>query len=84
MSEVRLTLAFDIYGTLVDPHAMEVHVGPLFGSQAKKASETWRDKQIEYSFRRALMERYVDFNTCTAQALGYVSELLGVALSAAD
>jgi hypothetical protein len=26
----------------------------------------------------------VDFNTCTAQALGYVSELLGVALSAAD
>jgi 2-haloacid dehalogenase len=57
MSEVRLTLAFDIYGTLVDPHAMEVHLEPLFGSQAKKASETWRDKQIEYSFRRALMER---------------------------
>jgi 2-haloacid dehalogenase len=84
MSEAKLTLAFDIYGTLVDPNGMEVHLEPFFGSQTKKTSEIWRDKQIEYSFRRALMERYVDFDACTAQALVYVSELLGVALSAAD
>ena len=84
MSEAKLTLAFDIYGTLVDPNGMEEHLEPFFGSQAKKTSEIWRDKQIEYSFRRALMERYVDFDACTAQALVYVCELLGVALSAAD
>src|ERR1700680_2391906 len=84
MSEASLTLAFDIYGTLVDPHGMEVHLRPLFGSQAKKASEIWRDKQIEYSFRRALMGRYVDFDACTAQALIYVSQLLGLTLSAVD
>jgi 2-haloacid dehalogenase len=84
MSEAKPILAFDIYGTLVDPNGMEVHLEPFFGSQAKKACEIWRDKQVEYSFRRALMERYVDFDACTAQALVYVGELLGVALSAAN
>jgi 2-haloacid dehalogenase len=84
MSGAKLTLAFDIYGTLVDPIGMEVHLEPFFGSQAKKTSEMWREKQIEYSFRRALMERYVDFDACTAQALAYVSAMMGVALSAAD
>ncbi len=84
MSEAKLTLAFDVYGTLVDPHGMEVHLQPFFGAQAKQASEVWREKQIEYSFRRALMKRYIDFDSCTAQALLYISELLGVALSRAD
>src|SRR5579864_4763646 len=84
MSGAKITLAFDIYGTLVDPIGMEVHLEPFFGSQAKKTSEMWREKQIEYSFRRALMEKYVDFDACTAQALAYVSAMMGVALSAAD
>ena len=84
MSEANRTLAFDVYGTLVDPHGMEAHVEPFFGSQAKKATELWRDKQIEYSFRRALMKRYVDFDACTTQALVYVSEWAGVALSGVD
>ena len=84
MRKANLTLAFDVYGTLVDPNGMEAHLEPLFGSHAKKATEIWRDKQIEYSFRRALMRRYVDFDLCTAQALAYVIELLGVPLSKAD
>jgi len=84
MREANLTIAFDVYGTLVDPNGMEAHLEPFFGSQAKKATEIWRDKQIEYSFRRALMGRYVGFDLCTAQALVYVSELLGVTLSQAD
>jgi 2-haloacid dehalogenase len=84
MSEAKLTLAFDIYGTLVDPNGMEVHLEPYFGSQAKRTAEIWREKQIEYSFRRALMDRYVDFDTCTEQALVYVSGMLGVVLSATD
>jgi 2-haloacid dehalogenase len=41
----------------------------------------WRDKQLEFSFRRALMGRYVDFDACTAQALRYVSGELGVELT---
>ena len=84
MNDSRSTLAFDVYGTLVDPHGMQAHLARFFGAQAKQASEIWRDKQIEYSFRRALMKRYVDFDACTAQALVYVSEWAGVALSGVD
>jgi 2-haloacid dehalogenase len=47
----------------------------------REASELWRGKQLEYSWRRALMKRYVDFNQCTAQALRYVHAQFGIALS---
>jgi 2-haloacid dehalogenase len=74
-------LAFDVYGTLIDPFHMEEHLRVAFGEKAKIASELWRAKQIEYSFRRALMKKYRDFNECTAQALRFVSAQFGVFLS---
>jgi 2-haloacid dehalogenase len=77
----NLVLAFDVYGTLIDPFRMEDHLRPAFRAKAKEASELWRSKQIEYSFRRALMKKYQNFDTCTAQALGFVSAQLGIALS---
>ena len=46
-------LAFDIYGTLIDPYSMEQHLQPALGSKAKDAVVVWRNKQIEFSFRRA-------------------------------
>ncbi len=84
MSATKISLAFDVYGTLVDPHGLVNLLERFFEAHAQKASELWRDKQIEYSFRRALMNRYVDFDACTAQALAYVSERMGVAFSALD
>ena len=74
-------LAFDVYGTLIDPFRMEEHLRAAFGEKAKEASELWRGKQIEYSFRRALMKKYRNFDACTAQALRFVSAQLGIALS---
>jgi 2-haloacid dehalogenase len=74
-------LAFDVYGTLIDPFRMEEHLRPAFGEKAKEASELWRSKQIEYSFRRALMKKYRAFDACTAQALRFVSAQLGISLS---
>jgi len=74
-------LAFDVYGTLIDPFRMEEHLRAAFGEKAKEASELWRSKQIEYSFRRALMKKYRPFDACTAQALRFVSAQLGIALS---
>ena len=73
-------LAFDVYGTLIDPFHMEEHLRAAFGEKAKEASEFWRSKQIEYSFRRALMKKYLPFNICTAQALRFVSMQLGISL----
>jgi 2-haloacid dehalogenase len=74
-------LAFDVYGTLIDPLRMEEHLRTSFGEKAKEASELWRGKQIEYSFRRALMKKYRNFDLCTAQALRYVGAQLGISLS---
>jgi len=74
-------LALDVYGTLIDPFQMEKHLRPSFGDRAKEASELWRGKQLEYSWRRALMKKYVDFNRCTEQALRFVCAQLGTTLS---
>ena len=74
-------LAFDVYGTLIDPFRMEEHLRADFGEKAKEASELWRGKQIEYSFRRALMKKYRNFDACTAQALRFVSAQFGISLS---
>src|ERR1700692_4644456 len=74
-------LAFDVYGTLIDPFRMEEHLRAAFGEKSKEASELWRSKQIEYSFRRALMKKYRTFDECTAQALRFVSAQLGISLS---
>ena len=79
----NLVLAFDVYGTLIDPFHMEEHLHGAFGEKAKEASELWRSKQIEYSFRRALMKKYRTFDACTAQALRFVTAQLGISLSEA-
>jgi 2-haloacid dehalogenase len=75
-----LVLAFDVYGTLIDPSGIVGDLGENFGAQAGLAARLWREKQLEFTFRRALMRHYVDFDLCTAQALSYVSGELGVGL----
>lgn len=75
-------IGFDIYGTLVDPLEMNEHLRPLVGEDlADRFSELWRNKQIEYTFRRALMRRYEDFGVCTRQALVHTADVLGVDLA---
>ena len=43
----------------------------MIGEQAKPFMDTWRNKQLEYSFRRGLMNQFVDFSVCTKDALEY-------------
>ena len=75
-------LALDVYGTLIDPLGMESHLRAHFGEKAREATELWRAKQLEYSFRRALMKKYVSFEVCTAQSLRLVAAQFGVSLAA--
>ena len=65
------TLAFDVYGTLIDTHGVVTALQKTVGDQALQFSQTWRDKQLEYSFRRGLMQNYQSFSVCTRQALDY-------------
>lgn len=77
-------IGFDIYGTLVNPLEMNSHLRPLAGELADRFSELWREKQLEYAFRRGLMQRYESFAVCTEQALRYTAQALKVELSEAD
>ncbi|HEY8683401.1 MAG TPA: haloacid dehalogenase type II, partial [Rhodanobacter sp.] len=51
------------------------------GDLAGRFAELWRMKQLEYSFRRALMRAYQPFSVCTRDALLYTEKALGVVLS---
>lgn len=65
------TLAYDVYGTLIDTHGLVVTLHQMVGEQAMAFSQLWREKQLEYSFRRGLMQHYATFAVCTADALDY-------------
>jgi len=75
---MKTTIAFDVYGTLVNPLAMADHLESLVGAAAVRFAELWRIKQLEYSFRRALMRAYRPFSVCTREALLYTEEALGI------
>jgi 2-haloacid dehalogenase len=62
-------LAFDVYGTLVDPIRVWTRLQEYAPDRAVRIAELWRQKQLEYSFRLTAMERYQDFEWVTARAL---------------
>ncbi|MEI8185987.1 MAG: haloacid dehalogenase type II [Chlorobiaceae bacterium] len=79
--KIPITIAFDIYGTLIDTHGLVEMLGRHVGDNALLFSQLWRQKQLEYSFRRGLMKQYRDFGVCTAQALEYTGLSFGVSLT---
>jgi len=54
------------------------------GVKAAAFTDLWRSKQLEYSFRRGLMQNYADFSVCTRQALDFCCQALQVEITAAD
>ncbi len=78
---MKYTLAFDVYGTLINTSGVYDTLEKVVGTNAFQFMETWRTKQLEYSFRRGLMDRYVDFSICTKEALDYCCLTLQVDLS---
>jgi 2-haloacid dehalogenase len=68
---------FDAYGTLFDVHSV-VEAGREITSDPVALSTTWRQKQLEYTWLRALMGAYVDFWVVTEAALRYTIRRLGL------
>lgn len=82
-------LAFDVYGTLIDTLGVLTELEQRLGALDKAAlapefSRRWRDKQLEYSFRRGLMGGYVPFSQCTEEALVFTDRALQAGLSETD
>ncbi|WP_339122531.1 haloacid dehalogenase type II [Pseudonocardia sp. D17] len=68
----RDTLLFDLYGTLVDPLAIATALTRYLPDEAaQRVAAVWRQKQLEYSFRLTMMERYRSFAWVTARSLDY-------------
>jgi 2-haloacid dehalogenase len=80
---MSMTLAFDVYGTLINTHGVIDKLETMLSSSvnASEFSQTWRDKQLEYSFRRGLMRAYAPFSVCTKDALNYTASYYEVLLS---
>ncbi|MFQ3787992.1 haloacid dehalogenase type II [Halomonas sp. A29] len=82
-------LAFDVYGTLIDTHGVVIELEERLDRVGKQGlaaefSRRWRDKQLEYSFRRGLMGAYVPFGQCIREALDFTDRALQTQLSDVD
>lgn len=81
---MAVTLAFDVYGTLIDTAGVVKTLRDIVPDKAAAFSAQWREKQLEYSFRRGLMQNYRDFSVCTRQALDYTCRVLDVDIPESD
>lgn len=73
------TYVFDAYGTLLDVHSATARHTARLGGDAAAFSQTWRTKQLEYSWVSSLMQRYRDFWALTEAALDFAMARHGIA-----
>jgi 2-haloacid dehalogenase len=64
-------VVFDAYGTLFDVHSAVMRHAARIGPGAAQLSETWRAKQLEYSWVRSLTGKHRDFWRLTEEALDF-------------
>ena len=71
-------VVFDAYGTLFDIHAPTANAAAAIGDPAiaDTLGKMWRDKQLQYSWLRAVMGAYTPFWQITQDALDYCLEAL--------
>ena len=82
IDQMRTALAFDVFGTVIDPMGITERLAKLVGDDAPAFSAAWRTKQVEYLFRRGLGRRYEPFTVCTRQALDFTCLATGHDLDA--
>jgi 2-haloacid dehalogenase len=69
---------FDAYGTLFDFASAAARCEGVPDDRRAALTALWRDKQLQYSWLRALQGRYADFWRVTSDALHFTLESLGL------
>lgn len=69
---------FDAYGTLLDFASAVRRSAAAKLPQAEQLIMLWRQKQLEYTWLRSLMNRHADFWRVTGESLDYAMEALGL------
>ena len=77
-------ILFDAYGTLLDVHSVVALAESYFPQRGAALSQSWRARQLEYTWLRTLSERYADFWQVTGDALAWAAESLQLPLSEAQ
>jgi 2-haloacid dehalogenase len=67
---------FDAYGTLFDFASAAAACRDVLGDQAAALTALWRDKQLQYTWLRAVQGRHADFWQVTGEALDFTLETL--------
>ena len=71
-------VVFDAYGTLYDIQSVAAVTEQAYPGHGDIITQVWRIKQLEYTWLRSLMGRYVDFAGVTREALAYTLRILGL------
>jgi 2-haloacid dehalogenase len=69
---------FDAYGTLFDVHSAAAGEAAALGSKMQPLSQTWRQKQLEYTWLRSLMGAHADFWQVTRDGLDFALAQQGI------
>ena len=69
---------FDAYGTLLDFNSAVDRCRDRIGDRADELSALWRQKQLQYTWLRSLMGRWVDFWHVTGEALDHSMRTIGL------
>jgi 2-haloacid dehalogenase len=70
---------FDAYGTLFDFASAAAGCRDMLGERAAQLTPLWRDKQLQYTWLRAVQGRHADFWQVTGDALDYAMATLDLA-----
>ena len=73
-------IVFDLYGTLFDVHSVRQRCEDLHPGRGAEISALWRQKQLEYTWLRSLMNDFADFEQVTEDALVFACRQLGLPL----
>ena len=71
---------FDAYGTLFDYASAAARCRDVLGDKLDALNARWREKQLQYTWLRALQGRHADFWQVTGDALDFALETWGSAM----
>lgn len=69
---------FDAYGTIFDVMSVLGPARAKLGAKAEQLGETWRRKQLEYTWLRSQMGLYADFWHVTGESLDFAMAAQGI------
>ena len=72
---------FDAYGTLFDYASAAAGCRDVLGDKLERLTTLWRDKQLQYTWLRAIQGRHADFQQVTGDALDFALATLGLTSS---